>query len=107
MSRVHAWRRHQIAWLLHFRLTVVDGCRVPEDQRVTSYSSSTGKLRKCVATNVEHRAIVNDEQHVVDEVESSPHDTSWICAVVQVEAVVKKYTEVTCSGCRLNNDPTN
>ena len=45
VSRVHAWRRHEIAWLLHFGLTVVNGCRMPEDQRVTSYSSSTGKLR--------------------------------------------------------------
>ena len=34
-----------------FGLTVVDGCRMPEDQRVTSYSSPTGKLRKRAATN--------------------------------------------------------
>ena len=54
---------------------------MPEDQRVTSYSSPTGKLQMRAATNVEHRAIVNNEQHVVDEVESSAHDTRWICAV--------------------------
>ena len=38
-------------------------------QRVTIYSSPTGKLRMRAATNGGLRAIVNDEQHVVDEVE--------------------------------------
>ena len=106
MSPVYSCRRHQIARLLRFGLAVVDGCRVPEDQRVTSYSSPTGKLPICAATNVEHRAIVNDEQYGVDEVESSTHDT-YGYVMFQVEAVVKKYTEITCSGCRLNNDSTN
>ena len=54
---------------------------MPEDHRVTSCSSSTDKLRMQASTNVEHRAIVNDEQDVVDEVESSTNDIRWICAV--------------------------
>ena len=54
------------------------------------------------ATNVEHRAIVNDEQHVVDEAESSTHDRR--CVLYQVGAVVKKYTDFTCSGCRLTTN---
>ena len=66
--------------MLRFGLTVFDGCREPEVQRVTSYSSSTGKLRMRAAKNVEHLAIVNDE-HVADEVGSSTRDTRWICAV--------------------------
>ena len=45
----------------------------------TPPNSPTGKLRMRAATNVEHRAIVNDEQHVVDEVESSTHDTLHMC----------------------------
>ena len=40
------------------------------------------------ATNVEHRAIVNDEQYVVDESESSTHDRR--CVLYRVGAVVKK-----------------
>ena len=66
---------------MRFGLTVVDGCRMPEVRRVTSYISPTGKLQMRAATNVEHRATVNDEQHVVNEVESTTHDTRWISAV--------------------------
>ena len=62
VSRVHTRRLHQIAWLLRFWLTVVDGCHMPEDHRVTSCSSPTGKLRMHAATNVEHRAIVNNDK---------------------------------------------
>ena len=54
---------------------------MPEDHGVTCCSSPTGKLRMHAATNIEHRAIVNDEQVLVDEVESSTHDIRWICAV--------------------------
>ena len=68
---------------------------MPEDQRVTSYSSPIGKLQMRAATNVKHRTIVNDEQHVVGYV------------LFQVEAVVKKYAEAAGSSCQLNNDPTN
>ena len=62
-------------------MTVVDVSGMPVDQRVTSYSIPTGKLQMRAATNIEHQAIVNDEQHTVDEVESRAHDTRWICAV--------------------------
>ena len=64
---------------VRFGETVVDGCRVPEDQRVTSYSNLTSKLRMHTATDVEQQAIVIDEQHVVDDVENSMHDTYWMC----------------------------
>ena len=50
-----------------------------KDQRVTSYSSPTGKLQMRAAMNVEHRAIVDDKQHVVDKVESITHDTLDMC----------------------------
>ena len=54
-------------------------------------SNPTGNLQIREATNVEHRAIVNDEQHAVDEVGSST-TTHVEYVLFQVEAVVKKYT---------------
>ena len=79
---------------------------MPEDWRVITDSSPTGKLQMHAATNVEHWAIVNDEQHIVDEVERCTHDTRWICAV-SGRGSRQKYIEVTFSGCQLNNDLTN